>query len=342
MGATIIACTDMECWRWMFGSGSILAVIGFILTFAIPESPRWLLSQKRREEAIVIVEKLYGNFNQKKMEAEFRAMSDSIKARKMRWRDLGRRKFIRPLLTMSLLPALQGFSGNTTLVYYSAVIFSNMGIPKGQAVLFTAVTGLPQMASLLMATMLMDRFGRRSLLLLSIGCCAVSSLLIGLFIYFLPKVTYWAVFSGILLFRFFYSLGLGPVPQVLCPELLPFLIRSRGTAISLGVYWLSVAIVASSFPPLISKVPSFAVYWSFAGFLLLGFVLVLNYIRETKGRALEDIEALHLLPVLAPDGLNRSKLPADSLIAQLRPVTVPMPPKASQSSPVIIDDSDII
>jgi sugar porter (SP) family MFS transporter len=341
MGATIIACTEIECWRWMFGTGSIIAVIGFILTFAIPESPRWLLSQKRREEAIVIVERLYGNFNQEKMESEFRAMSDSSKDLKMNWLDLGRRKYVKPLLTMSLLPALQGFSGNTTLIYYSAMIFTSMGIPKGKAVLFTAITGLPQIASLLMATMLMDRLGRRSLLIISIGCCTLASLLIGLFIYFLPSVTYWAVFVGILLFRFFYSLGLGPVPQVICPELLPFMIRSRGTAISLGVYWLSVAIVASSFPPLITKIPSYAMYWFFSGFLLLGLILVFNFIKETKGRALEVIEALHLLPVLSPDGYNRSQLPQDSLIAQLRPVKIPIPPSASQSSPSIIVNPQI-
>ena len=350
-GATIVACQTAQCWRWMFATGTLFAVTGFVATCFIPESPRWLLAiRKSREEALRVLEKVYGVLNEGELRVEYRRMCDQMnstrhKDEEARWRDLGRRQYRKPLLISALfLPLLQGLSGNTTLVYYTVLLLTSLGLTRERAVLYAALSSLPQPLMLAIVFFIMDRVGRKLLLLISIAGTAVSTLTMGILLYFYRTTTdadaaqqgYFTnkalILTGIVMFRMFYAVGLGPVPQVLAPELLPFAVRARGTAISLGVYWLTVGIVSALFPPLLRLLPAYSIYACFTVLLVLGLFLAAWLVRETKRKSLEEIESMHCLPVLAPDGSNRDALPQESMIARLKPVTVLMPPSSPSSS----------
>ena len=214
-----------------------------------------------------------------------------------------------------------------------------LNISAYEAVLYTIIVSLPQLFILLGTSLLWDKIGRKLLLLVSLVVSFISLLLLGIAFWMeqtnkiplphnlIPKSsTFIFVLVTLLLARCGFAIGLGPITQIMTPELLPISIRARGLSISLGVYWGTGLIFTAVFPTLMQVIPAASIFWFLSAVMILGFIFVLLTVKEKKSESMNDIECLHQLPILSPGASNRELLPKDSLVAQLRPVIIPLPP----------------
>lgn len=279
-------------WRWMFtavAAPSIAFLIGAIL---IPESPRWLArrgdeAQVRRTLARIggedyseialreIRETLAGETNdQPRATSELRMLLTPS---------------IRKILGIGIaLAVLQQWSGINVIFNYAEDIYRSAGYGISGVLFNIVITGTINLVFTLLALGLVDRVGRRALMLFGAAGIGISHALLGF--------TYRAGMKGlpILLLTLctigFYALSLAPVTWVLISELFPNRIRSLGVSVAVSALWIASFILTFTFPLLQRTVGSAGTFWTYAGICFAGFFFVLAAVPETKGKSLEQIE----------------------------------------------------
>lgn len=279
-------------WRWMFtavAAPSLAFLIGAIL---IPESPRWLArrgdeAQVRRTLARIggedyseialreIRETLAGETNdQPRATSELRMLLTPS---------------IRKILGIGIaLAVLQQWSGINVIFNYAEDIYRSAGYGISGVLFNIVITGTINLVFTLLALGLVDRVGRRALMLFGAAGIGISHALLGL--------TYRAGMKGlpILLLTLctigFYALSLAPVTWVLISELFPNRIRSLGVSVAVSALWIASFILTFTFPLLQRTVGSAGTFWTYAGICFAGFLFILAAVPETKGKSLEQIE----------------------------------------------------
>jgi len=246
-------------WRWMMAAEVVPAIVLFGLLFAVPESPRWL-AQAGREE-------------------------------KGRFAELFRARFRRPLVIAVVLMLVSQFSGINAIMYYSTRIFTTAGVGVRDAFAATVIVGLVNLVFTFVAVALIDRAGRRSLLLVGLAIQVVALGAVGAM--FRSGGGSLPLLLGILMFIAAFAMALGPIPWVLCSEIFPTRIRGRAMSVATFVIWTACYVVAQTFPvlndhPSVGPAKTFFLY---AACSLAGFLFVLLMVPETKGKSLEAIEA---------------------------------------------------
>ena len=273
-------------WRWMFGSGALPAVVFLFLLLAVPESPRWLTKQGRDAEAMAVLARVGGSQHAQVEMAEIRQTLAQERA------SLG--QLFRPGIRLALciavvLAVLQQITGINVVLYYAPEIFKSAGLAVNQAINDTVIVGLVNLGFTLVAVGVVDRLGRKPLLLIaSAGMGASLTLLGGAF--WLEK------FQGpwVLLFTLSYvasfAVAMGPVVWVVLAEIFPT--RIRGTAMSIATVclWIACFLVTQTFPWMLKTLRGPATFWLYAAVCALAFLFVLFFVPETKGKTLEEIE----------------------------------------------------
>ncbi|PPR97706.1 hypothetical protein GOBAR_AA22969 [Gossypium barbadense] len=258
-------------WRGMFGLAvipSILLALG--MTYS-PESPRWLFQQGKISEAEKSIGTLYGKERVPEVMYELRTAGQVV--------SVGAALFF-----------FQQFAGINAVVYYSTAVFRSAGIASDVAA--SALVGASNVFGTVIASSLMDRQGRKSLLITSFSGMGASMLLLSLS--FTWKVL--APYSGILavvgtvLYVLSFSLGAGPVPALLLPEIFASRIRAKAVALSLCMHWISNFVIGLYFLSVVDKFGISVVYLVFAAVCLLAVLFMAGNVVETKGRSLEEIE----------------------------------------------------
>ncbi|XP_064471394.1 facilitated trehalose transporter Tret1-like [Ornithodoros turicata] len=269
-----------------------------ILVFSMPfvaETPRWLLQTGKSEEAIAAL-RFYQGHDVKK---EFDALSINVSnVEKFVIGEFKQPYIYKPFLITLLGMFLQQFSGIIIMLYYAQDIFTTAGSTI-DAALSSIIIGVVQVASVLVTVCLTDRLGRKALMLISTLVSCVSLIVMGLF-YHLKEIhghsfvtSYgWLPLAALCLFMFGYSVGLGPLPWLLMGEMLPLRIKGFATGFATAFNFSCSAIIAREYHSMIIELGNDGIYWFYAGFMLVGFVLVLVFQPETKGKTLEEIEAL--------------------------------------------------
>ncbi|WP_399084866.1 sugar porter family MFS transporter [Streptomyces sp. BBFR2] len=283
-------------WRAMFAVGAVPAVLvvaGAMLL--LPESPQWLILHDRPDRARKIIASVTND-----------ATADRLleRARQRRARHAGeesgtakgtgRRALlapaVRPALIVGLtLAAVQQFGGINTIIYYAPTIIEQTGLTASNSIFYSVFIGVVNLAMTLVAIHLIDRWGRRRLMLISLTGMGVTLVLLGL-----SFVAGWG--SGMplvfmLLYIIAYSGGLGPVFWVLVGELFPPAVRSRGSSVSTTTNWASNFVVGQAFLPVVQAIGQGPTFWIFAAVCAGALLFVARFVPETKGRTFEEVDA---------------------------------------------------
>ena len=273
-------------WRWMFGSETIPAALFFLLLFLVPESPRWLTKQGREDEAFGILEKIAGN---RQAEIELAEIKNTIAQETGSIMQLLKPGMRTALIIGIVLAILQQITGINAIMYYAPVIFKSTGIGTQAALLQTVLVGAVNLAFTLVAIRLIDRAGRKALLLAGSGGMTIMLALIGLAFYWQKLQGPW-VLIFILLYIACFAASLGPVVWVVISEIFPTRIRGRAMSIATVFLWVACYLVSQTFPMLLEGLGSAGTFWLYMAMSAINFVFVLKVVPETKGRTLEEIE----------------------------------------------------
>ncbi|WP_322545229.1 sugar porter family MFS transporter [Elizabethkingia miricola] len=274
-------------WRWMFGSGVIPSVIFILLLLTVPESPRWLASQKKHSEAMAILSQINDNTA---AQQELDSINESLKDEApFSLASLKGSKLKKALITGILLAVFSQFTGINAIMYYAPEIFKSTGTGTDSAFIQTILVGVINVAFTLVAIKYVDSWGRKKLLLSGISGMTVCLFIVGLAFY--TQQQGYLVLIAILGYIAFFAMSLGPLTFVVIAEIFPT--KSRATAMSIATFflWLAVFLVSQTFPILIGSIGSAYTFWLYTLISILAFLFIRKSIPETKGKTLEEIEA---------------------------------------------------
>jgi len=278
-------------WRWMFASGAIPSAVFIFLLVFIPESPRWLVEQKKSDEAEAILTRIGGKgFAANEMNL-IRETTDKQGGSLSKMLVPGMRMV---LLIGIALAILQQVTGINVFLYYAPEIFKQLGSSTDVALLQTIIVGAVNMLFTIMAIRTVDRLGRKPLMIAGATGMGLSLMAMGLAAQF-QTVSLWMLLL-ILSYMACFALSVGPVTWVLLSEIFPTRIRGRALSVATFCLWWANFIVSQTFPMLdenpwlISRFNHGFPFYIYAGFCLILVLVVWKFIPETKGRTLEEIE----------------------------------------------------
>jgi MFS transporter, SP family, arabinose:H+ symporter len=275
-------------WRWMFGAEAVPALLFFALMFIVPESPRWLVKNGRAAEAETVLARVGGPGFAAEALGEIRGTLSAGEIGRVRFRDLLEPGLGRVLLIGVALAVYQQWCGINVIFNYAQEIFTAAGYGVSDVLFNIVVTGAVNLIFTLVAIRLVDRLGRKPLMLVGSAGLAVVFGLIG---------AGYALHSRglhILLLVLFalalYAVSLAPVTWVLLSEIFPNRIRGAAMSVSTFALWSACFVLTYTFPLLNKGLGSAGTFWIYAGISVLGFLFIKSRVRETKGRTLEQIE----------------------------------------------------
>jgi len=274
-------------WRWMLGMEAIPAVLFIALLFAVPESPRWLAQKGRENEARRVLESVGGaDF----AAHELAAIREAAGEEEGRFSELLSGPFFRPLMLAVALLAFSQFCGINAITYYSTKIFETAGGGKSAAFTSSVWVGFINLLFTLVAIALVDKAGRRPLLIIGTAVQTISLGLVG-----------WMFHTGqggvplllcVIGFIAAFAMSMGPIGWLFCSEIFPNKVRGRAMSVAGFTIWVSCYIVAQTFP-MLNDNPAIGparTFWVYAAISLFSLMFVLAFIPETKGHTLEQIE----------------------------------------------------
>lgn len=276
-------------WRVCFMLSIVPATILCLSMSFCAESPHWLYKRGRITEAEAEFERLLGASHVKSAVAELSKSDRGDDSDSVTISELLYGRHFRVIFIGSALFALQQLSGINAVFYFSSAVFRSAGVPSGLANVFIGVANL---SGSIVAMALMDKLGRRVLLLWSFFGMAMSMLLqvFSASSYLKGFGALYLSVGGMLMFVLTFALGAGPVPGLLLPEIFPSRIRAKAMAVCMSVHWVINFFVGLLFLRLLELLGPSLLYSIFAAFCLLAVIFVKRNVMETKGKSLQEIE----------------------------------------------------
>jgi sugar porter (SP) family MFS transporter len=283
----LLAGIGPDAWRWMLGVAAIPSLAYSVMCVGLPESPRWLLTRKGdRPAALSVLSLVMRDATPAQIEAAADAIvtatpSQAGQSGFWTWR------LRLPIALAFLVAFFNQLSGINAILYFAPRIFAMTGLAPQAALLQSVGIGITNLIFTFVGLWLIDRLGRRTLLLIgsvgyivSLGACA------------------WAFFTHhesivpICIFAFIaaHAIGQGTVIWVLISEIFPNRYRAAGQSLGSGTHWVFAALLTTVFPFMVSAYPPGAIFLFFCGMMALQLVWVLTMVPETKGVPLEEIQ----------------------------------------------------
>ncbi len=280
------ALASSESWRWMFVSALLPATVLLVGMLFLPESPRWLARKGFRDQALENFRRL-GRGDE--AEAELAEVENVLQEEQEGFGILLQPGFRVAVLVGIGLAIFQQITGINTIIYYVPTILRMSGYPSAKtAILGAAIVGVANVLITLVSMALVDRLGRRFLLLLSTAGMGLSLTLIGAAFHY--KATGNVVFYEVIGYIISFGIGLGPVMWLLISEIYPTKIRGKAMSIATLSVWGANWLVAGTFLSLLDHAGPAKTFWLYACLCVAAFVFCYAFVPETKGRSLEQIE----------------------------------------------------
>ncbi len=271
-------------WRWMFGVMALPALAFLITVLLIPESPRWLVKQNRLAEA----EAVLARFGHADPARENQEIQESLAADTTGTGDrLFQRKYLKPLLLVCMIAAFNQLDGINAVIYYTSDIFRMAGADKSSALMQSVIVGFANLLMTFVGMALIDRIGRKALLLIGSVTFVMSHLLAAWV--FATHTQGWIVIAAMMGVVGSHAYSQGAVVWVIINELLPNAVRASGAAVACTLMWVLCAAIGWAFP-VIAKASGAMAFGFFAAMMVLQFVLVAKFLPETKGVSLEELQ----------------------------------------------------
>ncbi|WP_147197924.1 sugar porter family MFS transporter [Pantoea sp. MBD-2R] len=279
-------------WRWMLGVIAIPAVILFIGVLFLPNSPRWLASHGRFNEAQRVLDRLRNTSEQAKQELD--EIRESLQVKQHGWslfKNNG--NFRRAVWLGMLLQLMQQFTGMNVVMYYAPKIFGIAGFSStGEQMWGTVIVGLVNVLATLIAIGLVDRWGRKPMLTTSFLVMAVGMGVLGTLLHIGVETEFRKYFAVAMLLIFIvgFAMAAGPVVWLLCSEIQPLKGRDFGITASTTTNWVGNMIVGATFLTMLEKFGNANTFWFYAALNLAFILLTIWLVPETKHVTLEHIE----------------------------------------------------
>ncbi|EME17583.1 sugar porter family MFS transporter [Rhodococcus triatomae] len=294
----------IEAWQWMLALEAIPALLYLLMTFPIPESPRFLILKGRDGEARRILADVEGGGEEHvtsrfaEIRESLRERTAKISVRQLFSKDMG----VAPLVWVGIaLAALQQFVGINVIFYYSATLWEAVGFGEDRSLLISVVSALVNIVGTFVAIAVIDRIGRKPLLLIgsvgmavSLGITAIcfSSAVVttdadGDSVATLSGANGTIALIAANAFVFFFAFSWGPVVWVLISEMFPNRIRAAAVGVATAANWVANFLVSATFPSLADWNLSLT-YGGYAVMAALSFFVVWKFVVETRGRTLEE------------------------------------------------------
>lgn len=281
-------------WRWMLGLAAVPGLILGLGMLYLPESPRWLAKHGQMDRAQAILGRIRGSSN---VQAEFQEIQSTLsqKGEQGSWSEL-LRPAVRPALVVGIgLAVFQQITGINTVIYYAPTILQSAGISSASgAILATAGIGVVNVVMTAVSMWLIDRMGRRPLLLTGTAGIAITLGLLG-FAFLRPGgALAWVAVVTLMAYVASFAISLGPIFWLLISEIYPLKIRGLAEGTAAASNWAANLLVSLTFLTLVEALGPTRTFWLYAFFGVIAWIFSYYLVPETKGRSLEQIEqSLH-------------------------------------------------
>jgi sugar porter (SP) family MFS transporter len=278
-------------WRWMLALGALPGIALTIGMLFVPHTPRWLLEADREDEARDVLQQTRGS--KKQVESEIRDVNEVLEEESSGGlRDLVAAS-TRPMLIVGVgLAFFQQAVGVNTVIYYAPTILKFTGLSANQSITQALSVGITNVVFTVIAILLMDRVGRRKLLLA--GTVALTVALAVLAVFFASATVRddasWLAVVALVVFIAGFAIGLGPIFWLMISEVFPLRLRSRAMSVCTIVNWAANFIVSYFFLSLVAHIGRPATFWVYTGFSVAALIFFALRVPETSGRSLEQIE----------------------------------------------------
>ena len=290
----------LEAWRWMFIAMTVPALVYGLLALTIPESPRYLLAKGRVAEAQAVLKRVLG---ERGLAAKFAQIRESLAVdHEPTWKDLRGNAFgLLPIVWVGIgLSVFQQFVGINVIFYYSSVLWQAVGFSEKNSLIITVITSVVNVVTTLVAISLIDRWGRRPLLLVGSAGMAITLAILAVTFGSAPLDAHGqphlAGIAGPIallaanVYVFAFGMSWGPVVWVLLGEKFPNRIRAAALGVAAAAQWIANWAISTSFPVLKNYGLGIA-YGLYTTFAILSFFFVWRFVNESKGRELEEMTA---------------------------------------------------
>lgn len=282
--------TPENAWRYMLAAAVIPSVIFFVLLLFVPESPRWLILRERHDYARRIFGRIY---HEQAANIEVEAVKADIarNSGKMKFSEIFSSKYRKVVLIGIVFAAIAQLTGINIIFYYAPLIFEKTHV--GGSVLFqTVLTGVVNLIFTIVAFWLIDRVGRKKLLLVGSAVMGACMLIVGT-LFYTDNLDNYLVLITIFVYIAAFACTWGAVLWVYVAEIFSNKIRGSATSFAIFGNWTANAIVSWTFPVMLSGLGAPATFFIYGVINIAMIFFVARYVFETKGVALENIETLY-------------------------------------------------
>lgn len=276
-------------WRWMFWAPAFPAILYLILTFIVPESPRWLIAKTKYDKATDIFSRIVNREYALQLVEEVKKTTRET-VEKVKLSALFRGKAFRIAMIGIVIAILQQWCGINVVFNYAQEIFTAAGYSVSDMLFNIVVTGVVNVIFTFVGMYTVDRLGRRSLMLLGTTGLAVIYLVLGAGYYF--RLEGMSMLILVVLGIACYAMTLAPVTWIVISEIFPTRIRAKGMAVSTFALWSASFVLTYTFPLLNSSLGASGTFWLYGLICIAGFLFMKMNLPETKGKTLEEIEKI--------------------------------------------------
>lgn len=277
-----------NAWRWMFAAEAVPALLFFGALFFVPESPRWLMARRHDHKAHSILKRIGGEAF---ASYELKEIRESLQGANQKGsvKDVFRKKYRWVMLIGIFLAVFQQWSGINVIFFYAPDIFAQASAGLDSALFQTTLVGLMNVIFTVLAMQVIDRIGRKKLMLIGAAGMTLCYLVIG-YLFRTGETGGWLLLSFLILTPAFFAFGLGPTVWVVLSEIFPNKIRGAAMSVATFSLWTACYLLTLTFPIFVETLSAALTFWIYAGICLAGFILIGRYLPETKNISLENLE----------------------------------------------------